>query len=63
MSPEEPGSPGWKVFMQGLGVVKDVSVVFPPLQAAVTGLFRVLEKFEASPLGSFPGAFSWMQFS
>ncbi|KAJ7856427.1 hypothetical protein B0H13DRAFT_2357412 [Mycena leptocephala] len=44
--PEEPGSLGWKVFMQGLGVVKDVSVIFPPLQAATTGLFRVLEKFE-----------------
>ncbi|KAJ7813546.1 hypothetical protein B0H13DRAFT_1925368 [Mycena leptocephala] len=44
--PEDPGSPGWKAFMQGLGIVKDVSVVFPPLQAAMTGLFRVLEKFE-----------------
>ncbi|KAJ6507594.1 hypothetical protein DFH09DRAFT_1437186 [Mycena vulgaris] len=26
---------GWKVFMQGLGVLKEVSVVFPPLQAGV----------------------------
>ncbi|KAJ7143934.1 hypothetical protein C8R44DRAFT_864944 [Mycena epipterygia] len=38
---------GWEVFMQVLGVLKEVSVVFPPLQAAAAGLFRVLEQFEA----------------
>ncbi|KAJ6597978.1 hypothetical protein B0H10DRAFT_742487 [Mycena sp. CBHHK59/15] len=35
---------GWKAFMQGLGVLKEVSVVFPPLQAAAGGLLRVLEQ-------------------
>ncbi|KAF7368291.1 hypothetical protein MVEN_00150100 [Mycena venus] len=35
---------GWKVFMQGLGVLKEVSVIFPPLQAAAGGLLRVLEQ-------------------
>ncbi|KAJ6582593.1 hypothetical protein DFH09DRAFT_1309544 [Mycena vulgaris] len=43
--PEDSGKGvGWKVFMQGLGVLKEVSVVFPPLQAAAAGLFRVLEQ-------------------
>jgi hypothetical protein len=32
--------------MQVLGILKEVSVVFPPLQAATAGLFRVLEQFE-----------------
>ncbi|KAJ6582614.1 hypothetical protein DFH09DRAFT_1309561 [Mycena vulgaris] len=37
---------GWKLFMGGLGVLKEVSVVFPPLQAAVGGLLSVLDQFE-----------------
>jgi hypothetical protein len=32
--------------MQVLGILKEVSAVFPPLQAAAAGLFRVLEQFE-----------------
>ncbi|KAJ7828348.1 WD40-repeat-containing domain protein [Mycena olivaceomarginata] len=36
----------WKVFKEGLGVLKEVSVVFPPLQAAAGGLFRVLEQID-----------------
>jgi hypothetical protein len=36
------------MFMQGLGVLKEFSAVFPPLQAAVAGLFRILEKVGAS---------------
>ncbi|KAJ7814651.1 hypothetical protein B0H13DRAFT_455612 [Mycena leptocephala] len=35
---------GWKAFIQGMGVLKEVSVIFPPLQAAVAGLFRILEQ-------------------
>jgi hypothetical protein len=41
---------GWKIFLQGLGFLKEVSVVFPPMQAAVAGLFRVLEKIEVKAL-------------
>ncbi|KAJ6582617.1 hypothetical protein DFH09DRAFT_1360445, partial [Mycena vulgaris] len=48
LPPADSGFPrkelGWKVFMQGLGVLKEVSVIFPPLQAAAAGLFRVLEQ-------------------
>ncbi|KAJ6583882.1 hypothetical protein DFH09DRAFT_1075510 [Mycena vulgaris] len=39
---------GWKAFMQALGVLKEVSVVFPPLQAAASGLFRVLENLQVN---------------
>jgi hypothetical protein len=36
--------------MRSLGVLKEASVVFPPLQAAAAGLFRVLEQIEVSSL-------------
>jgi hypothetical protein len=44
---------GWKIFMQGLGVLKEVSVVFPPLQAAAAALFRVLEQVGVSVVMTF----------
>ncbi|KAJ7707021.1 mycorrhiza-induced WD40-repeat domain protein [Mycena olivaceomarginata] len=48
ISPDDVESPGkglgWKILMQGLGALKEASVVFPPLQAATGSLLRVLEQ-------------------
>ncbi|KAJ7839500.1 hypothetical protein B0H13DRAFT_1732422 [Mycena leptocephala] len=35
---------GWKLVVHGLGVLKEVSAVFPPLQAATGSFLRVLER-------------------
>ncbi|KAJ7814828.1 hypothetical protein B0H14DRAFT_3746882 [Mycena olivaceomarginata] len=42
-SPRHKGSP-WKTFLHGLRVLKEVSVIFPPLQAAAGALVSVLEQ-------------------
>ncbi|KAJ7847389.1 hypothetical protein B0H13DRAFT_1907319 [Mycena leptocephala] len=50
--PEEPGSSGWKVFMQGLGVVKDVSEItdarneLGAMAQRMTALASLLRRYE-----------------
>ncbi|KAJ6600679.1 hypothetical protein B0H10DRAFT_1958710 [Mycena sp. CBHHK59/15] len=37
---------GWQAYMQALGALKEVSVVFPPLQVVTAGLLCMLEQIE-----------------
>ena len=42
---------GFNGLLEALTITKEISAVFPPLQAAVGGLLAALEKYKASIVG------------
>ena len=47
---------GFNGLLEALTITKEISAVFPPLQAAVGGLLAALEKYKASIVGWAKGA-------